>query len=440
MNVDGIGDWRRTHYSNEIVPSLDGQEVILFGWVHDLRDLGKILFMIVRDKNGMAQVTVPKVKVPKGLLEKTSKVGREYAVGVKGTVHAEKAAPRGVEVIPTEIKILGEVVYPLPLDPTGRVPADIDVRLNSRILDLRRPEPFAIFKVRNEVLIAMRKFFCKNGFVEILTPRLIVSATEGGAALFPVDYFDRKAYLAQSPQLYKEQLVTVFEKVYEIGPFFRAEEHDTRRHTNEFTSVDIEQAFVNSEDVMKVLEELTYETVTHVISACPNELKQLNVDLQIPSLPLKRYTYDEILQELNKRGSELSWGEDIPTPAYRALQEDHRKEFYFIVNWPTKAKAFYIKPQEDRPELSYGFDFMYEWVEIASGGSRIDQKDQLVERLKEKGLDPKAFEDHLKAFDYGMPPHAGWAVGLERLLMALLGIENIREVTLFPRDRWRLTP
>jgi aspartyl-tRNA synthetase len=146
------------------------------------------------------------------------------------------------------------------------------------------------------------------------------------------------------------------------------------------------------------------------------------------------------LQELNRRGPELAWGEDIPTPAYRALQEDHDKEFYFIVDWPTKAKAFYIKPREDRPELSYGFDLMYEWVEIASGGSRIDRKEQLVQRLKEKGLDPKTFESHLKAYDYGMPPHAGWAFGLERLLMALLGIENIREVTLFPRDRWRLTP
>ena len=440
MMVDRIGDWRRTHYSNEVVPELDGREVILFGWIQDLRDLGKILFMTVRDKNGLVQITVPKTKASKEILEKVSKIGKEFAIGVKGTVHAEKAAPRGVEIIPTEFKILGEVTYPLPLDPTGRVPADIDVRLNARILDLRRPEPSAIFKVRNEVLIATREFLCREGFAEILTPRLIVSATEGGAALFPVDYFERKAYLAQSPQLYKEQLVTVFEKVYEIGPFFRAEEHDTRRHTNEFTSIDIEQAFSTSEDVMKVLEELTYDIITHVNSVCTNELKRLNVDLPVPSLPLKRCTYDQVLLELNEKGANVPWGEDIPTPAYRSLEEKHRKEFYFIIDWPTRAKAFYIKPREDNPELSYGFDFMYEWVEIASGGSRIDQKEQLVERLKEKELDPKAFEEHLKAFDYGMPPHAGWAFGLERLLMALLGIENIREVTLFPRDRYRLTP
>jgi len=440
LSIDRIGDWRRTHHSTEIVSELDGREVILFGWVQDLRDLGKILFMTVRDRNGLVQVTVPKTKASKEVLEKVSRIGKEFAIGIRGAVHAEKAAPKGVEVIPAEIRILGEVVYPLPLDPTGRVPADIDVRLNARILDLRRPGPFAIFKVRDEVLIVTREFLRKYGFIEILTPRLIVSATEGGSALFPVEYFERKAYLAQSPQLYKEQLVTVFEKVYEIGPFFRAEVFATRRHTNEFTSVDIEQAFATSEDVMKVLEELTRAIVTHVNSSCAEELMRVNVSLPVPSLPLRRYTYDEVLKELNEKGESIAWGEDIPTPAYRALEEKHRKEFYFITDWPTKAKAFYIKPKEDKPEISHGFDFMYEWVEIASGGSRVDRREQLIERLREKDLDPKAFEDHLKAFDYGMPPHAGWAFGLERLLMALLGLENIREVTLFPRDRYRLTP
>lgn len=440
MVTDTLGDWKRTHYSADIIPELDGKETILFGWVQDLRDLGKILFMTVRDKEGVIQITVPKTKVSKELLHKISQIGKQFAVGVKGTIHAAKEAPNGVEVIPSEVKILGEVRYPLPLDPTGRVPAEIDVRLNARILDLRRPEQTAIFKIRNEVLIATRNYFNREGFIEIHSPRLIVSATEGGAALFPVDYFDRKAYLAQSPQLYKEQLVTVFEKVYEIGPFFRAEEHDTRRHTNEFTSVDIEQAFATSEDVMRALEELTHEIVSQIKEKCSRELKVLGVDVSVPSIPLHRYTYDEILQQLKAKGQDIPWGEDIPTPAYRTLQELHRNQFYFIVDWPTKAKAFYIKPREDNPEVSYGFDFMYEWVEIASGGSRVDRKDVLVSRLKEKGLDPNAFQDHLKAFDYGMPPHAGWAFGLERLLMALLGIENIREVTLFPRDRYRLTP
>lgn len=440
MTAETIGAWRRTHYSTDIVPELDGREVILFGWVQDLRDLGRIIFITLRDRNGIVQITVPTTRVSKELLNKVSRIGKQFAIGVKGAVHAAEEAPHGVEVVPSEVKILGEVVYPLPLDPTGRVPAEIDVRLNARILDLRRPEPSAIFKVRNEVLIATRTFFNRHGFVEIHTPRLIGSATEGGAALFPVDYFESKAYLAQSPQLYKEQLVTVFEKVYEIGPFFRAEEHDTRRHTNEFTSVDIEQAFAASEDVMEVLEQLTYEIVAHVGDACQRELSVLGTKPPVPELPLRRYTYDEILQELRSKGQEVPWGEDIPTPAYRVLQELHQNQFYFIVDWPTKAKAFYIKPREDNAELSYGFDFMYEWVEIASGGSRVDRKEMLVERLKEKGLDPKVFQDHLKVFDYGMPSHAGWAFGLERLLMALLGIENIREVMLYPRDRYRLTP
>ena len=440
MTIDSLGDWRRTHYSSEIKPELDGEEVTLFGWVQDIRDLRKIVFLILRDKDGQVQVTMQKTEAFQPLISKVSRIGKEYAIGLKGRIRATKESARGVEIVPSDIRILGEVKYPLPLDPTGRVPAEIDVRLNARILDLRRPQPRAIFKIRNEILMSTRKFFNTNLFVEVHTPRLIASATEGGAALFPVDYFDRKAFLAQSPQLYKEELVTIFERVYEIGPFFRAEEHDTRRHTNEFTSVDVEQAFAEADDVMGMLEELTYSIVQHLEQNCKEELKILGVELKTPSRPFKKYRYDHILEELRSKGVEISWGDDIDTPAYRALQDLHKEEYYFITDWPTKTKAFYIKPNASRPEISCGFDLMHEWMEIASGGTRIDKKEDLVRRLEEKGLNPKDFEDHLKTYEYGMPPHAGWAFGLERLLMALLKIENIREVILFPRDRYRLTP
>ena len=440
MPLDTLGDRRRTHYSSDIKAELDGEETVLFGWVQDIRDLGRLIFLTLRDKEGIVQLTIHKKAASSSLLDKVAGVGKEYVVGVKGRIRASREAARGAEVVPTDIKILGAVKYPLPLDPTGRVPAEIDVRLNARILDLRRPQTRAIFNICNEILIASRTFFNAHGFVEIHTPRLIASATEGGAALFPVEYFDRKAYLAQSPQLYKEQLVTVFEKVYEVGPFFRAEEHDTRRHVNEFTSIDIEQAFVDADDVMAILEQLTSDVVVHLTQSCRGDLETLGVELKMPKLPLRRYTYDQILAELQGKGVKIDWGEDIDTPAYRALQDLHREEYYFITDWPTKTKAFYIKPHEDNPELSYGFDFMYEWMEIASGGTRIDRKELLIQRLHEKGLDPRDFEDHLNTYEYGMPPHAGWAFGLERLLMVLLGIENIREVTLFPRDRYRLTP
>jgi len=293
--------------------------------------------------------------------------------------------------------------------------------------------------IRHTTLEATRDFLLKKGFVEVNTPKIISSATEGGAELFPVAYFEREAFLAQSPQLYKEQLVINFEKVFEIGPVFRAEKSHTRRHVTEFVSIDIEEAFATAEDVMKVAEELMQYVCRFVKDKCQKELKILKHEIEVPKIPVRRFTYDKILEELAEEGVKVSWGEDLPTPAYRTLGQLH-PHFYFIVDWPTSLKPFYIKPHDDNPETSEGFDLMWHWIEIASGGTRVHDKDLLVRRLEEKGLSPESFKYHVQTFDYGMPPHAGWAIGLERLVMMLTGIKNIREVILFPRDRFRLTP
>jgi aspartyl-tRNA synthetase len=275
--------------------------------------------------------------------------------------------------------------------------------------------------------------------LEIHTPRIIASATEGGAELFSVDYFGQKAYLAQSPQLYKEELTLSFEKVFEVGPFFRAEESHTRRHLSEFTSVDIEAAFMNATDVMVLLEQVIHHACTVVKEKCANELSVLGYKFDVPDIPFKRLTYDQVLEDLKKQDVTIQWGEDIPTEAFRVLGKLY-PFFYFITDWPTHAKAFYIKPREDKPEVCEGFDLMWRYIELVSGGTRIAQKDQLIQRLQEKGLNPESFKCHLQAYDYGMPPHAGWGLGLERLTMILTGNKNIREVTLYPRDRVRLTP
>jgi aspartyl-tRNA synthetase len=325
------------------------------------------------------------------------------------------------------------------LDPTGKTSAEIDVRLDARVLDLSSEENVALFKVEHETLAATRKFLSEKGFLEVHTPRIIATATEGGAALFPVEYFEKQAYLAQSPQLYKEQLTLSFEKVFEIGPFFRAEESSTRRHLSEFISIDIEQAFSDENDVMHLLEETIQYLCKTIKEKCANELAVLKHNIEVPSLPFKRYTYDQIINELAKEGVEIEWGEDIPTPAYRTLGKLH-PEFYFITSWPTKAKPFYIKLRDDNPKLTEGFDLMWHWMELASGGTRVHDKDVLIKRLKEQGLDPDSFKYHLKVFDYGIPPHAGWAAGFERVVMMLTGLKNIREVVLFPRDRFRLIP
>jgi aspartyl-tRNA synthetase len=285
----------------------------------------------------------------------------------------------------------------------------------------------------------IREFLFERGFLEVHTPRIIASATEGGAALFSVDYFERKAYLAQSPQLYKEQLVMSLERVFEVGPFFRAEESHTRHHLSEFVSIDIEQAFAGAEEVMLLLERLIQHVCKEVSQKCARELTVLEHSLTVPEMPFKRFSYDEILEGLEREGISIPWGEDIPTQALRALGKIH-PYFYFVTDWPTQSRSFYVKPRDDKPEICEGFDLMWRWLELVSGGTRIASKELLLKRLEEKGLNPASFQSHLETFDYGMPPHAGWAIGLERLTMLLTGIRNIREVTFYPRDRFRLTP
>jgi aspartyl-tRNA synthetase len=438
MKLDSIDGWRRTYYSADVKPEIDGEEVTLFGWVQEIRDLGGIRFIILQDREGTVQITVVRKKVSSEVVSKSNALQKRYSVGVKGTVKKTQMTPRGVEVLPKEIRIFS-TAEPLPIDIGEKTPANLDVRLDSRALDLCREKNIAIFKIQHTAVEAIRDFLFGKGFLEVHTPRIIASATEGGAALFQLDYFDRKAFLAQSPQLYKEELVMSLEKVFEIGPFFRAEESHTRYHLSEFVSIDIEEAFVTAEDVIQTLEQLMQLVCKTVVKNCQTELKTLGYSLKIPDVPFKRLTYSQILDELKHEDIDIPWGEDIPTQALRTVGKLH-PYFYFIVDWPTESKAFYIKPRDDNPKICEGFDLMWRWMELVSGGTRIASKELLIKRLKEKGLNPESFKYHLQAFEYGMPPHAGWAIGLGRLTMMLTGKKNIREVTLYPRDKFRLTP
>ncbi len=439
MKLDSIDDWVRTNFIGSITPELDNQEITIFGWVQEIRDLGGIRFIILQDSQGTIQVTLPKKRINPEVLSKSELLQRRFAVAIKGIVKKTSMTSRGIELIPSQIKILNTASEQLPIDITGKTPANIEVRLDARPLDLCQEQNLAAFKIQHVALASIRDFLFEKGFLEVHTPRIIASATEGGAELFNIDYFGQKAYLAQSPQLYKEQLVLSFEKVFEVGPFFRAEESHTRRHLSEFTSVDIEQAFSDAKEVMALLEQVIHNACKNVQEKCSSQLSTLKYKFEVPSLPFKRLTYDQVLGDLKKEGVEVPWGQDIPTEAFRVLGKLY-PFFYFLTDWPTHSKAFYIKPREDNPELCEGFDLMWRYIELVSGGTRIAEKDLLVKRLQEKGLNPDAFKHHLQAFDYGMPPHAGWAIGLERLTMILTGKKNIREVTLYPRDRMRLTP
>jgi len=439
MNLDVIGDWSRTHYTGKISPELDGTEVTLFGWVQEIRDLGGIRFIIMQDREGTIQITIPKKRIAPEVLARTDQLQKRFSLAIKGAVKKTNMTTRGVEVIPSAIKILSTATEQLPIDITGKTPANIEVRLDARALDLTQDKVLAAFKIQHIALEAIRSFLFEKGFIEAHTPRIIASATEGGAELFSVKYFDQIAYLAQSPQLYKEELTLSFEKVFEVGPFFRAEESHTRRHLSEFTSVDIEQGFATAEDVMALLEQVIHHACVTVREKCASELSLLKYKFEVPEVPFKRLTYTQVLEDLKVQGVNIHWGEDIPTEAFRELGKLY-PFFYFVTDWPTHAKAFYIKPRDDRPEICEGFDLMWRYIELVSGGTRIHDKNQLMVRMTEKGLNPGSFKYHLQAFDYGMPPHAGWAIGLERLTMILTGKKNIREVTLYPRDRVRLTP
>jgi nondiscriminating aspartyl-tRNA synthetase len=429
---------KRSHLSTDISPNLDGEDVVLSGWVEIKRDLGKIKFIVLRDYKGRVQITLPP-KTSVNVIKIFDNLGKEDVITVKGKIKTMANAPGGVEIIPNDIVILNKAIVPLPLEITGRISADLDTRLDNRILDLRTPKTNSIFKIRNLALSTMRDFFYEQDFIEINTPKIIASSTEGGTELFPVAYFEKEAFLAQSPQLYKEQLISTFEKVFEIAPVFRAEESSTTRHLAELIMVDFEIAFSDYNSVMDICELLLDKIFKIVNQKCKNELSILKKKLQVPEKPYPKYTYSQIIDILAKDGFELIWGEDLSTTAIRKLGEIVPGP-YFIIDWPTKEKPFYAAPKKDKPEVCESFDMMYGWLELASGATRIHEKDLLINRIKEKGMQPEAFDYHLKVFDWGMPPHAGCGLGLARIVMALTGIENIREAVLFPRDRIRLIP
>jgi len=431
----------RTHYSIEINQEMDGKDVTLAGWVHELRDLGKLKFLVLRDREGFIQVTAKKGDTDEKVLELVDSLSRESVIEVAGKVKKNDKAPGGIEISPSEITALSKADSPLPLDVTQKVDADMDTRLNNRFMDLRKPEVSAIFRLRSKIMAAGREFLLNENFIEITSPKIISSASEGGTDLFPISYFDREAFLAQSPQLYKQMMMaTGFDRVFEITTYFRAEEHDTRRHLNEVSAFDLEMAFIkDEEDVMNALEGLVLAMIEGA-SLCEKELSVLKKEIAVPKKPVKRISYDKALELLAKEGKEIPWGEDLDTASEKLLGEIMKKkgtDLYFIKGYPIDSKPFYTMPADEK--YSRGFDLGYMGVEISSGSQRVHDYKLLSERLKFHNLSPENFTFYLDSFRYGMPPHGGFGLGIDRLLMQLLDLP-IREVVLFPRDRHRLTP
>jgi aspartyl-tRNA synthetase len=431
---------KRTCYSDKLK---EGEEVVISGWVHERRDLGGIKFILLRDREGIAQITAPKKKVSEEIFKLIDSLGREWVISVKGTVKSSPQAPNGLEVIPQEIEIISTAEPSLPLDPSEKVDADIDTRLDNRFMDIRKPKVTAIFKIRSEILRAAREYLLSQAFVEIQTPKITASGTEGGTELFPISYFEREAFLAQSPQLYKQTMMaTGMDRVFEMAHYFRAEESNTRRHLSESDAIDIEMSFIeNEEDVIYILENLVSHILNCVNKNKKNELSLLGIEVNIPSTPFRRVNYDQAITLLQEGGFNVRYGEDLGTETEKALgnivKEKYGDDLYFLTKYPLSTKPFYTNFDG---EIARAFDLDYKGVEISSGGQRIHNVDVLKTRIKEKGLPVTSFEAYLKPFRFGMPPHGGFGLGIDRLLMQMLNLENIREGVLFPHDRRRLEP
>ena len=444
LREEELGNWRKSHYSSEINPSLEGRAVTLMGWISSIRDHGNIQFIMLRDKDGDTQIIAKKGQCPDLVYEQVLQLKEHTSLGVNGKVISQRKAPNGIEIIPLELKVFSIPIQAPPFMIQNRNPAGIDTRLDFRAIDLRRKYLQDIFIIRNNILKYIRTFLSNEKFIEVNTPKIIATASEGGTALFPIFYYEREAFLAQSPQIYKEQLTMAFEKVFEIGPIFRAEPSRTNTHLSEATSIDIESAFVDYNDIMVLLEKMIQFIIKSLFE--DDSIKnndELDIDQKInnnkSSFPRLKYT--ELIEKLRNIGEKVRWGDDLSPQLINKLDDVRLNDnFYFITDWPMAAKPFYVKENQDDSKICESFDLMYGSLEISSGSTRISNKEILINRMKKKGLNLNSFDYHLRVFNYGVPPHAGCGVGLERLLMTLTKIDNIRDAILYPRDIDRLAP
>ena len=464
-------EWRPTAYRSHTIgevasngADMIGSEVTVAGYAETVRGRGGVCFLMLRDGTGHIQAFLKRDNMDESLFGSIQSATRESTIQVTGTVaqkrppkvaEGEPVPPPEYEVNVTAAAVLADAAAPLPVGVTDDVHVGLDVRLDNRHLDLRRAHVNAMFQLRSKVLQYGRDHLISEGFQEINTPKIIAAAAEGGTNLFPMKYFETDAYLSQSPQLYKQLAVLGgLERVFEIGPAFRAEKHDTYRHLNEFISFDIEGAWMDDEDVMGVQERMIHHIWGEVAANDQGLIDVVNeyhasqgrdsVILEVPAVPFPRIPYCDAIEIVKAGGGEIGWGDDIESHHCDIIAAEY-PGFHFIPRWPMSMKPFYIHHKEGEEgssggQLSRGFDLNYGRDEMTSGGQREHRVDVLEQNLRNMGLEPADFTFYTDGFRYGAPPHAGWGLGVARLLMVLTGAGNVREVVLFPRDRSRVTP
>lgn len=426
-----------------------GETVKLAGWVNVRRDHGKLIFIDLRDRSGIIQMVV--LPNYEDACKIAKEIRSEFVIEIEGLVKErpgkaknENVSTGGVEIEVQKIKVIAKPEAELPVDISeDNLNLHLETLLDNRVVTLRNRKVSAIFKIYSEILRAYAESVRKDGFVEIKTPKILSSATEGGANFFKIKYFEKEAYLAQSPQFYKQAGVGVFERVFEIGTVFRAEPHYTTRHVNEFTGLDAEMAFINSfEDVMDELEKTMKNVMDAISKNCQSELAMYGAEI-LPVEKIPRIRLTEALEVLEKEYGKKMETIDIDGEGERMICEWAKKkynsDFIFLTHYPINIRPFYSMPSDDGKSTET-FDLLFMGVEIASGGQRIHDYKQLVENMKKHKLKPEDFEHYLDIFKYGIPPHGGWGLGSERIVQKILGLGSIKEAVLFPRDVKRLTP
>ena len=423
-------------------PEQLGRPAVAEGMVHSIRDMGEISFVIVRSREGLLQTVLEKSKASGQLLE----LREGQAVRVEGTVFPEARAPHGIELHLTAAEILSSPSEPLPLAiDKWKLNTSLEANLNRRAIALRNVRERAKFRIQEGICRGFREFMTSQGFTEIHSPKLGAKSAEGGANLFKLQYFHRPAVLAQSPQFYKQMMVGVFDRVFETGPVFRAEKHNTKRHLNEYTSLDFEMGFIDGfMDICEMETAMLQSVVGLLDREYQRELKLLKITLpKVDHIPYVRF--DEAKRLVAEKYHRTIRTPHDLEPEEEALigeyfKSEYGADFVFVTHYPSKKRPFYAMDDPQDRDHTLSFDLLFGGLEITTGGQRIHDYDMLLKKMEEKGMEPDGMEDYLDCFKYGMPPHGGLGIGLERLTMKLIGEDNVREACLFPRDMTRLKP
>lgn len=423
-----------------------GKEILIEGFVLDIRDLGSIKFLVVRDVSGIIQVTALKKKTSPELYNKMSEISKESVVVVKGKAVKSKQAPGGVEIVPSSIKVIVEAQKPLPIDISKMSKTGLSKRLDWRSLDLRNPRNLAIFEIQARLVEGMQDYLNKEGYLQVFTPCIMGVPSESGSDVFTIMYYKTSAFLRQDPQLHRQLTIAGgVEKLYDLGPSWRAEVSHTTRHLSEHRGCAVELAFIKDEaDTMRVEENVVVAGIKNVIKNCKEQLELLNVKLKVPKTPFPELRFPKIYDILAKMGKKLPENADLDSKAedllWQYVKKKYKSDFYFFYRFPFAIKPFYVMRVDEEPEYARSVDLNGKGIELSSGGQRENRYEQLMQNVKEKKINPKSVEWFTKFFKFGVPPHGGFNIGIERLTQVILNLKNIKECVLFARDPERLVP